>query len=153
MNKERDIKAVNELYQVAAGKKNIEDCKVLGKKPQKRVQREGKEQESLFQWAKLQECKYPDLKLLFAIPNGGSRHKLEAINLKKQGLKSGIPDICLPVARANYHGLWIELKVGKGKTSDNQDWWIEKLTNQGYRCKVCYGFEEAKNTILEYLEG
>ncbi len=133
-------------------KKSIEDCKTLGKKPKKKVQHEAKEQELLFQWAKLQEKVYPELRLLFHIPNGGSRHKLEAYALKRQGVKSGVPDLMLPIPKGSYYALFIELKAGKGKISNNQDWWLDELCNQGYRCEVCYGFDEAKETILKYLK-
>ncbi|WP_276699708.1 VRR-NUC domain-containing protein [Romboutsia ilealis] len=112
---------------------------------------EALEQSMLFQWCELQKGKYPMLSLLFAIPNGGSRHRLEAINLKKQGLKSGVPDIFLPYANKKYHGLFIELKYGKNKASEKQKAWINELNHQGYYAKVCVGFEEAKNTILEYI--
>jgi ABC-type nitrate/sulfonate/bicarbonate transport system ATPase subunit len=84
----REIKGYRELLDVMTGKKQVEECKVLGKKSQKKVQYEAKEQEALFQWAKLQENVYPGLKLLHAIPNGGSRHKLEAYGLKRQGVCS-----------------------------------------------------------------
>ena len=112
---------------------------------------EALEQSMLFQWCELQKNKYPMLNLLFAIPNGGSRHRLEAINLKRQGLKPGVPDIFLPYANKKYHGLFIELKYGKNKASEKQKAWINELNNQGYCAKVCVGFEEAKNTILEYI--
>ena len=112
---------------------------------------EALEQSMLFQWCELQKAKYPMLSLLFAIPNGGSRHRLEAINLKKQGLKPGVPDIFLPYPNKKYHGLFIELKYGKNKASDKQKAWINELNHQGYYAKVCTGFEEAKNTILEYI--
>lgn len=41
------------------------------------------------------------------------RDKATAVALKRQGVKAGVPDICLPVARNGYHGLHIELKAGK----------------------------------------
>ena len=37
---------------------------------------EAQEQTALFQWAKMQSGKYPELALLHAIPNGGSRHPM-----------------------------------------------------------------------------
>jgi hypothetical protein len=151
MSDKREIKASMELLQIITGKKQIDECKTLGKKPQKKVQHEAKEQEAIFQWARLQENVHTELKLLFAIPNGGSRHKLEAYSLKRQGVKSGLPDMMLPIARENYHGLFIELKVGKNKTSESQNYWLEQLEKQGYRVHICYGFEQTRETILEYL--
>ena len=47
-----------------------------------------------------------------------------AANLKKEGVKRGVPDICLPVSRGKYHGLYIEMKAGKNKPSKEQKEWI-----------------------------
>ena len=78
-----------------------------------KIQHEANEQIKLFRWASFATAKYPCLTLLHHIPNGGSRNQLEARNLKLQGVKSGVPDICLPVPRGKYHGLYIEMKYGK----------------------------------------
>ena len=112
---------------------------------------EAEEQAALFQWAKLAEGSMPQLRLLYAVPNGGSRHKLEAANLKRQGVKAGVPDICLAYPKGVYHGLYIELKVGKNKTSEEQDKWLRNLKAVGYKTAVCYGFSQAKETIERYL--
>ena len=109
------------------------------------------EQYYLMQWCELQKNKYPVLSLLTHIPNGGSRNKIEAAKLKKIGVRAGFPDLFLPYANKKYHGLFIELKYGKNKASEKQKAWIDELNNQGYYAKVCVGFEEAKNTILEYI--
>ena len=108
---------------------------------------EAEEQAALFQWA----AYYPELRFMYAVPNGGSRNVIEARNLKRQGVKSGVPDICLPVAAGGYHGLYIELKVGKNKLSENQKQWLEYLNKAGYMTKVCYGFQEARETIAGYI--
>lgn len=44
--------------------------------------------------------KYPDV-VIFAIPNGGSRNKIEAANLKKDGVLAGVPDLFIARARIN----------------------------------------------------
>lgn len=49
---------------------------------------------------------WPELALLHHIPNGGTRDAVEAKHLKQQGVKSGVPDLCLPVPRGQYHGLY-----------------------------------------------
>src|SRR5262245_46077094 len=79
------------------------------------------EQVALFKWAARNQGREPLLCLLFAIPNGGKRDKVTAARLKAEGVKAGVPDICLPVARMGYYGFWIEMKVGKNKTTDDQD--------------------------------
>ena len=112
---------------------------------------EADEQKALMQWAKWQEKKYPELKLLYHCPNGGTRNKMEAANLKRQGVKAGVPDLFLPVPRSPKHGLFIEMKVGRNKCTDNQKKWIRKLLEQGYEVKVCYSCEEAIQVIKKYL--
>ncbi len=109
------------------------------------------EQATLIQWCNLQSCKYSELKLIFAIPNGGYRNKAEARKLKATGTKSGVPDLFLPVPRSPKHGLFIEMKVGRNKCTDNQKKWIRKLLEQGYEVKVCYSCEEAIQVIKKYL--
>jgi len=96
---------------------------------------------------------HPELELLFAIPNGGWRHKRTAGRLKAEGLKAGVPDTFLAVPRGAFAGLWIEMKYGRNTVTDNQQWWIEKLREQGYRVEICYSCQAALDVILEYLGG
>lgn len=118
-----------------------------------RNQHEAAEQEALFQWATLMCCQYPELELMYHIPNGGSRNVAEAANLKRQGVKAGVPDICLPVARHGFHGLYIEMKAGKNRPSEYQSQWLKSLGEQGYQSVVCYGWREAADVIGAYLAG
>lgn len=118
------------------------------------VPTEAQEQMTLFSWAAMQSGKYPELNLLYHVPNGGSRHKAEAGRLRAEGVKAGVPDLCLPVARGQYHGLYIELKRQRGgRTSDHQSEWLDALSAQGYKAALCYGWEQAAGTIIEYLTG
>lgn len=114
---------------------------------------ENVEQTCLFRWAAYEQGKYPELNLLYHIPNGGSRNKYEAANLKRQGVKAGVPDLCLPVARGKYHGLYIEMKAGKNTPSDLQKGWLKALNEQGFLAVVCYGWEKASEVLIQYLEG
>lgn len=102
------------------------------------------------QIAVVQYCEWRKLPI-FAIPNGGSRNKIEAINLKRQGVKPGVPDLCIPVPRRCYHGLYIEMKYGNNKASDQQEEWIDLLTANGYLAKVCWGAGEAIALIDWYF--
>jgi hypothetical protein len=112
---------------------------------------ESQEQIAIFQWAEFAKGKHPELSLLHAIPNGGLRTARTAGRLKREGVKPGVPDICLPVARAKWHGLYIELKAAKGKVSENQKAWIDALIQQGYFTSVCFGSATAIEIIEEYL--
>ena len=115
---------------------------------------ESAEQQTIFEWSRLNYGKYPELEhLFFAVPNGGSRHKLEAYSLKRQGVKSGISDMTIQVARGGYHGLWIELKVGKNRASENQEKFINEIKKQGYYAEVIWGAENAIDLIKKYLDG
>ena len=113
---------------------------------------EGQHQEALFDWANHLIYKYPELKYLYHIPNGGKRDARTAIILKREGVKAGIPDICLPVSRKGYHGLYIELKVGKNKPTEKQKKWIEILNQQGYFATWCTGWTDAAKIIQAYLD-
>lgn len=113
---------------------------------------EHEEQCALFEWAAWMSRQTPELELLHAIPNGGKRDIRTAARLKAEGVKPGVPDICLPVPRGGFHGLYIELKRRKGGTvSKEQQAWISALTSQGYVCAVCHGAAAAKEEILAYM--
>jgi len=148
----REIKQSLELMGVMSGKLDVSDCKYLGKQPQRRKQHEGLEQAALFQWARLNENKYPELRLLFHIPNGGKRDMIEGAHLKAQGVKAGVPDIFLAYPNKRYHGLFIELKAQGGRVQETQKQWLEVLAAQGYNAVVAYGFDEARAIVEEYLK-
>ena len=75
-----------------------------------------------------------------------------AKHLKQQGVKPGVPDLCLPVPRGQYHGLYIEMKTESGHTSDEQEWWGERLQAQGYVWRVCHGWQAAVAVLEWYLQ-
>ena len=115
---------------------------------------EDQEQIALFRWADCLSGAHPELRTLFHIPNGGYRTPVEAARFKAMGVKAGVPDIFLPVARKGYHGLFIEMKrLRGGRLSDAQRGWIEALKRCGYRAEVCHGWEAASEVILTYLTG
>ena len=116
---------------------------------------EAVEQTWLFRWAyDMSLLRWPELSLMHHIANGGSRDYIEAKHLKQQGVKPGIPDIFLPVAKGGYHGLYIEMKRQHGgRLSEEQKDVIPRLRAQGYRVEVCKGFQVAANTIEAYMEG
>ena len=120
---------------------------------------EDSQQISLFGWAASGETRksYPELAWLFAIPNGGYRTKAGAGKLRAMGVKKGVPDIFLPVKRGEFLGLFLELKrpaeEGKraGQTSPEQKVWIEYLKKAGYGAAVCFGFDHARQMLIDYL--
>ena len=108
---------------------------------------EAEEQMMVFQWAAYK----PELRWLHDVPNGGSRHPREAANLKRQGVKAGVSDICLPLPKGDYHGLYIEMKVGRNKPTPQQNEFIQFARQNGYSAHVCYGHQEAIQVISQYL--
>ena len=109
---------------------------------------ENAEQAALFEWASYK----PELSLMYAIANGGYRTPRNAAILKQTGVKSGTPDICLPVPKGNYGALYIEMKKAKGgRTSVNQRMCINALNEAGNKAVVCMGFEQAKAAIESYM--
>lgn len=113
--------------------------------------REAQEQATVIQWCNLQSKKYRELDLIYHCPNGGKRNKREAHNLKLEGVKAGVPDLFLPVARNGKHGLYIEMKWGKNTCTEKQVGWLRRLRHQGYEAVVAYGADEAIQVIKDYL--
>lgn len=90
----------------------------------------------------------------FHCPNGGHRSAVVGAKFKRMGVKAGILDIIIPMARSSYHGLVIELKRVDGKlsdVSDSQNDWINWFKNQQWRVEVAFGFEHAKAIVLQYF--
>lgn len=144
---------------------------------------ENAHQTALFQWAAMNQGNAPELRWLFAIPNGatfGDDAKSRAIRggrMKAEGLRDGVVDVMLPVSRPHnfniptswvYHGLFIEMKKPDvrlkrgpngpgpwdfGGVSDNQKEFLDFAVAQGYKCVVCYSWYEAANEIKIYLTG
>ncbi|WP_323115404.1 VRR-NUC domain-containing protein [Pseudomonas guariconensis] len=117
----------------------------------KRVDREGPEQAALMKEIQL---RYPDVfELMYHVPNGGHRLKEVAAKLKAQGVKAGIPDLVLPMARGGYFGLYIEFKatVDPAAVSPSQQACIRRLNDQGYLAVVCRGHFDAMECLRAYL--
>ena len=118
--------------------------------------REQMEQVNLIRWTQQAEVRqrYPDLKLLYHVPNERKCTPQQGQTLKWMGVKSGVPDLCLPVPRGRWHGLYIEMKapMSSARASENQRWWIDELLAQGYAACVCKGWEMARDTLIRYME-
>lgn len=93
--------------------------------------------------------------LLIHIPNGGARkNAFEGWRLKQQGVRAGVSDLFLPIARGGYHGLWIEFKAAPpndAQVSDSQKEWVALMQGQGYQALVCKGVAEAMQVLVSYM--
>ena len=114
---------------------------------------EAKHQQAVIKWSQQPavRSRWPELALLHHIKNETREGAAQVAVDKAMGVKRGVPDLCLPVARDRYHGLYIELKTETGRTSEAQKWWGEKLLEQGYMFEVCHGWESAVGVLEWYL--
>lgn len=124
---------------------------------------ETQEQQSLFAWAELFSSRIPELQDMYAVPNASRRSKRVGAQMKREGMKAGVPDIVLPHARGGYHALYIEMKRRRvagtkvelkagTRPRANQRGWHERLQLAGNRVEVCYGWEDARGVIEQYLK-
>jgi hypothetical protein len=114
---------------------------------------ENREQMALFTW--LRTVRYqgqPLTHYAWHTPNGGLRNAREAARLKALGVKAGVPDVSLTIAAQGFHGLYIELKAGKGRVTDEQKTVCEMLIEQGYCVLVAYSWHDAAGFIVDYLD-
>lgn len=111
------------------------------------------EQKALFDWAARAVATIPELDLMYAIPNGGARSAVTGAMLKAEGVKAGVPDICLPIRRHGFNALYIELKAKGGRMQQNQIEWQQRLNDAGNMAVTCIGWEAARDTIQTYLWG
>jgi hypothetical protein len=111
---------------------------------------EDTEQINVISWAAWNVNRYPELKWLHHIPNGGSRNKAEAIKLKQMGVKAGVSDLCLPYPKGVYCGLYIEMKYGNNRQQDTQKEFLADMAEAGHFVATCYSAGDAVTVIEEY---
>lgn len=124
-------------------------------------QSEHEEQKLVIQWAWDMETFCPELALLYAVPNeqhlgwkkkrSGKRFNPILKRLRGEGLKPGVPDLCLPVARNGYHGFYIEIKMPGKWPSENQRSWMIALVEQGQRVDLCTSADMAIDALCDYM--
>ncbi len=90
--------------------------------------------------------------LIFAIPNGGTRNKIEAAKMKIEGVRAGVPDLLLPLPMHGYAGLFIEMKSMADGTrpSEDQIEYINRLRGAGYMAFVAHGWAQAVDLCYIY---
>lgn len=100
-------------------------------------------------WFRMQ---YPKLALLlFAVPNGGARNRVEAAIMKGEGVTAGVADVLLLFPSKGYHGLCIEFKTSRGKQRPSQIIWQHQVEWAGYRYSVVRSFDEFRAEIEKFL--
>jgi len=115
---------------------------------------ESKIQQAVIRWWAIthKSLGVPHEFLLYAVPNDHrGRDEATASILKREGLRSGVPDLVLAFPVAPYHGMYLELKTATGRPSDSQNDFIAAVGKAGYRAGVAYGYDEAVGFISGYL--
>ena len=113
--------------------------------------REHYDQARVVAWAGALAGRVPELWMLYAIPNAARRSARQGAWMKAEGLRRGVPDLCLAVPSQGYHGLYIEMKAEGGRLTQDQKDWLAQLAQHGYKAVRCVGADEAILTIAQYL--
>lgn len=157
--------AMNERYLASknAGKKKSRSTKPVD--PSKPVKKRAKPipHEALAQKSLLEQLSYmrsgsgPMSEVydhLFHVPNGGVRDYKTAKEMKVTGVKKGVSDLILPIARGGYFSLYIEFKAGGSNArsiSGEQVDWLRMMEAKGHATALCHGAQEALDVIEAYM--
>ena len=138
------------------GKKQIRlSLEEYRQRPERRASRPGRAehdaQAAVFARLRLHEKRHPELALIFAVPNGGKRGPRERAEKKAEGLKAGVSDIAVPIARRGYCGAFIEMKRPGEKATPEQLAFQEGVRQENYATKICYSVDEAVKFLNWYL--
>lgn len=102
-------------------------------------------------WFRLQ---HPHLApFLFAIPNGGARSAVTGAILKAEGTRAGVADLFLMIPTDKYHGLFIEMKHGKGRQSPEQLAFEADCAIKRYSYALCRTFDEFRHAVESHVNG
>lgn len=114
---------------------------------------ESEQQQKFIAWVNLYKNlpEYKCLKLLYHPANEGKRSHYTGKKLKDEGLLAGVVDICLPASRGRFHGLYIEMKYGKNKLTQEQRAFLKGVKEEGYATGLCYSADEAIALVKKYL--
>lgn len=87
--------------------------------------------------------------IIFSVPNGGTRNKIEAMVLKATGLLSGVSDLI--VILPNSKILFIELKNEKGIQQEKQKDFETRIKKLKLPYYLVRSLEQFKNIINENI--
>ena len=110
---------------------------------------EQKQQEALVTYLQLQ---YKDVRFCASLGGQYQQYQSQRSKAIRTGYVKGFPDLQITEARKGYHGLFIELKTKTGRPTKHQKEWIDDLNKRGYLAIICYGLEQALDTLDNYLK-
>ena len=104
-----------------------------------------------FNWVRLNEKFDSRFCAIYHIANERRTSMHSGKILKQKGVRSGVPDVCVPIPSGMYPGLYIEFKVRPNVLSDTQKAFIKTLLNLGFLVVVAWSADEAIQIVTEYL--
>lgn len=108
-------------------------------------------QKHFFKWIDLNRKRIPELDLFHAQPNGSERNPRVGAKLKLEGVKAGVLDTQLPVARGAFIGLAIEFKSPDANPTKEQRERAERLMSEGWCVAFCWSWYSATRVTLGYM--
>lgn len=102
-------------------------------------------QEQCVAWFRLA---YPQL-ICFAVPNGGSRNKIEAANIKREGALAGVSDLVIVAHKAI---LFVEMKDRKGHQQDTQKQFQCNIERLGHQYIICRSLKDFQMAVERWLK-
>lgn len=88
--------------------------------------------------------------VFFHPPNGGARSKTEAAIFKGLGVKAGVSDLIVIIPPAARLGA-IEVKAPGGKTTKNQDAFLDQVRKMGGVTAMVESIDECVDVVYEWL--
>jgi len=117
---------------------------------------EYQEQNALVKWLNF----HPTVRDFFCKNNNeGKRSAIQGYNLKLNGLRPGVSDLFIYYPANGFHGLWLEVKRNKIYTKSEmstltwmaQEEFMRNVRSVGYAASFCFGWENGKNIVENYL--
>lgn len=90
--------------------------------------------------------------VIYSVPNGGKRTRVEAGILKAEGQLSGVSDLVVMFGNKEYHSLYIEMKTEKGRQSENQKAFERKCKIFKFKYVICTSLEEFIHEVNNYIK-
>jgi len=115
------------------------------------------EQAAVIDWARRHEMRHPELYWLHSSLNGivipaPPATRARIINhMKAEGMRKGVPDLSLPLARRGFHGMYIEMKAENGKLTPEQKDFMAYAEAAGYLDSVCFSADDAIDQLKWYI--
>jgi len=106
---------------------------------------------NFFDWVRVQEKFDNRLSVIYHVANERKTSQRQGRIFKQKGVRSGVPDVCVPIPSGMYPGLYIEFKIKPNTLSDNQRKFIQTLISIGYLVTIAWSAKEAIQIVREYL--